>query len=83
MYLSQHLIKTSAVLHPIHDELIISHWKVSGQRASITFSDNGSRGARGMTPHADIDMEFLVPLTGHELRAMLFQHIETTLKRRN
>lgn len=63
MYLSQHLIKTSAVLHPVHDELIVSQWKVSGRRASITFSDNGSRGARGMTPHADMDLEFLVPLT--------------------
>lgn len=82
-YRYEHLIKTSVVLHPVHDDFIVGDWKVCEQRASITFEDNGQRAARGMTPHADIKTEFPVPRTGRELRAMLFECIEITLKLRS
>lgn len=82
-YRYEHLIKTSVVLHPVHDDSIVSDWKVCGQRASITFEDNGQRAARGMTHHADIKAEFPVPHTGRELRAMLLERIESTLKIRS
>jgi hypothetical protein len=76
-----HPIYTHVVMYPVHDELMVSSWRVTGRRASFVFEDNGRRAVQGRKSHSDIEVEiFNLPSNVYQLRALLWQTLEHITK---